>query len=95
MTLLSLQCEAYFWVSMALRMSCRLYLTREYVTEALKAAMNAADLANAKARETLASLDDPALRKAIVDEVRHEVADISDWMGEVADLLVTQNEDAA
>jgi hypothetical protein len=67
----------------------------EHMTEALKTAMNAVDLANVKALETLAGLNDPALRQAIADEVRHEVAETPGWLDEVACLIVTENEGAA
>ncbi|SOB75328.1 hypothetical protein SAMN04488490_0903 [Marinobacter sp. LV10R510-11A] len=67
----------------------------EFMAKALKSAMNDVDAANARVRETLAGLDDPAKRKAIDQEVRQEVAESPGWMDEVADLLVTENEDAA
>jgi hypothetical protein len=67
----------------------------EFMAKALKSAMNDVDAANARVRETLAGLDDPAKRKAIDQEVCQEVAESPGWMDEVADLLVTENEDAA
>ncbi|BES73841.1 hypothetical protein RE428_48590 (plasmid) [Marinobacter nanhaiticus D15-8W] len=67
----------------------------DHMEQAINAALEAVEVANTRVLQVMAGLDDPAQRKAVMEEVRQEVAANPGFLDEVADLVIEHSESAA
>lgn len=67
----------------------------DHMEKAINAALEAVEAANTRVLQAVAGLDDPAQRKAVMEEVRQEVAANPGFLDEVADLVIEHSESAA